>query len=238
MGKILTKHQIDEILADIVVAGGDYADPECVYRRILAEKEKCHGPGHPEVARTAASLALVLFYMNRKIESDEILTKAEKILATAGEASDAVFETKRVLAKLYRLKEDHVRSEAAYEDVVEYLENAEGSDNELLLDPLLYLGAVYVKTEKFALSEICWKRVIEIDTSHLRSEVTWIEAITAAEFLHEIAREYSVQGHIARAKTLLRWLLDNMKDNSGLSGRLRLGIQQEYDALHGEFKDT
>ena len=101
-----------------------------------------------------------------------------------------------------------------------------------MLDPLLYLGAVYFKTGKIPLAENCWKRVIEIDRLHLQSPITLIEAIDAVEFLHELVLLYRKQGDIKRAESLLRWLLDNTKDNPGLSGRLRSNIQQEYDAFH------
>ena len=59
-----------------------------------------------------------------------------------------------------------------------------------------------------------------------------IEAVDAQDFLHELALLYRKQGDIIRAKSVMRRLLDNTKDNPGLPGRLRTNIRENYDQLH------
>lgn len=197
-----------------------FADAEPLLRRAEHICKWKNGTYHVTVGTCQAALALNYSLAGRYDEAEKLYTAALKILGTqsttakftgANEVQDTVFvpnyrrvmQIRMELAQTLHAAKKYKDAEDAFKKLVKLIEDREGKDSELLINPLLAFGLHYADVKKYIVAEALLLRRQGIITQ--RAGPKHSAHLTTMAALERVYRE---QGKEVEADLLARQLIE------------------------------
>ena len=151
---------------------GNYDEALPLAQKSLEIKEKELGKGHPEVAVSLNSLAMIYHATGKYGDAELLYKRALDIREKTADNKhpEDVAESLNNLAALYRAKARYSEAEPLYKRALEIDERKFGKENPTVATNLNNLAALYRVTGRYSEAEPLYKRALEIDEKALGKE--------------------------------------------------------------------
>ena len=179
---------------------GQYAEAEKLERQAIDIWQRVRGPGHPDVALGAGSLAAILEAQGKFTEADLLHQQMSAILAKSlGPNHPLVCDSLNSRASLCESQRQPQRAEEFYQQALRLGEQIYGPNHPKLADTLSGLGRTYFSMGRYADAELLIKRALAIRTAALGSSHPDVAAC-----LNDLAALCTEQSRYQEAEPLYR----------------------------------
>ena len=192
-------------LAGAVMVTGDYAGAGELYKEMLANAEKQHGPDSKEVLWALGPVTSTLWAQNKLDEVEPYIQRQLAITKkTDGEKSQSYAQELSSYATLLNMRNEYSSAQRVYEQSLALQESlAKDKHDMLLLGPVQMLAALYWQTNQRPKAIAMYVRAIDIATNAPQATV-----ITKASTMWGVAAMYHYGGRDDLAKPLTQKVID------------------------------
>jgi len=176
-----------QVLAGMLSATGDYTEAEVIYREILAQAEKEHGPDSREVLWAIGPVQSMMWVQNRLDEAEPLVLRQLALTKKLeGEKSQAYAGVLSSYATLLNMRNEYSSAQRLYEQVLQIQESlAKSKDDMALLGPVQVLASVYWQTNQRPKAMKLYDRAIAI-----ASNAPGATVMTTASTMWSVAAMY------------------------------------------------